>query len=824
MGWFQQFGGLVTQMIGLLALSLVQMPLFAQEVLQLDVYPREFTVIGAREQLQIVAMGKFADNQTVDLTRRVTFQVEPADLATVNSQGQVIPSRDGRGVIRVGFGDLTQEIRLSTKDIQVHQAVSFDYHALPILAQSGCSGGSCHGSPHGKAGFRLSLFGSDRELDRLSLTMQQSGRRLNPIEPEESLLLLKPTSELAHQGGKRFEKGDQQYRLLRDWIAEGATTDAEEPACTGIQVFPTSGRLMKFPNHHQQLSVIASFDDGSSRDVTHLAKYEVSDPLVAEVTKGGWVRGLDRGESAVIVRYLNHIETPLMTFVRDIDGFTWSVPTPTNYVDRHVYQKLEQLQFQPSPLCDEATFLRRVYLDVIGILPTDQEIKNYYANDSDDRRAELIDQLLERPEYARFWAQKWGDLLRVSTKLIGVSGVHKFNRWLESSVSSNKPYDEFAREILLATGSTRMTPAGNFFRSAADTNDATETTAQVFLGTRIQCAKCHNHPFERWTQGNYYGLSSFFHRLQRSNTSRKDEVLLWSREDGEVIHPATGSPAQPWVPVAGEIQANQSDRRFAFADWLTAPENPLFAQIEVNRLWAQLMGQGIVEPFDDFRDSNPPANAALLQALADDFVKHQYDRRHIIRTILNSHTYQAGSTTDRWNADDKRYFSHYRPRMLTAEQLVDALGHVTGEPERFFGVPTSMKATWVPAPDLKPHDRGKIGSVEFLKVFGQPERQSACECERSRDVSLGQALELLNGTTVNHMVTAEGNFVHQRLKEGVDPLEIVKQLYLRALTRPASEKELLVHSEYLRGREDVAKALEDTCWAILNRNEFLFQH
>ena len=791
---------------------------------RMEVYPRSFTIVGSREQLQILVTGTLPDGTLVDLTSRVAFQVEPRDLATVDPRGRVMPQRDGTGLIHVSHAGMTEQMSLQVKGMDDAQPVSFDYHALPILAQAGCSGGSCHGAPHGKAGFRLSLFGSDRELDRIALTMQMAGRRINPIEPAKSLLLMKPTAEIAHQGGKRFDPADKQYRLLHDWIEEGARTVSSEPVCTGIDVYPKDGRLLKFPNQTQQFSVIANFDDGSLRDVTHLSKYEVSNPLVAVVKQDGLVTGLDRGESAVIVRYLNHIETPLMTFVRDLEGFTWNDPQQTNYVDKYVHAKLKQLRYQPSPVCDDATFIRRVYLDTIGLLPSEEQVEDFFANKSEHRRTELIDQLLQRPEYAKFWAQKWGDLLRVSAKLIGVSGVHKFNRWLESSVSSNMPYDQFAREILLATGSTRQHPAGNFFRSAADTNDATETAAQVFLGTRIQCAKCHNHPFERWTQDNYYGLSAFFHRLQRSKTSQKDEVLLWSKKEGEVLHPATGLVANPWVPVAGELKASEVDRRETFTDWLTEKRNPLFAQMEVNRIWAQLMGYGIVEPFDDFRDSNPPANAPLLKALADDFIAHGYDRRHIIRTILLSQTYQADSETNEWNEDDNRYFSHYRPRMLTAEQLVDALGYVTGHPETFFGVPTTMKATWIPAPDLRPHDTSKIGSIEFLKVFGQPERQSACECERSRDVSLGQALELLNGTTVNGMLTAENNLLHQMREGGLETTEMIQRLYLRALSRQATEEELQVHLSYIQTHQDLGQALEDTCWAILNRNEFLFQH
>ncbi|MDG2221043.1 MAG: DUF1549 and DUF1553 domain-containing protein [Rubripirellula sp.] len=794
------------------------------EIQTIDVYPNQYTIEGSRERLQLVVTGTTAAGVPIDLTSQATYQVITPGFVSVDSGGRVVPTGDGQGVIQVSYGKRTAEVQLSTKRIEIPQAVSFDFHALPVLAQTGCSGGSCHGSPNGKAGFRLSLFGSDRELDRVSLTRTLYGRRINSIEPEKSLLLMKPVTAVAHQGGKRFDQSDLQYQLLHDWIEQGAKTDQEETECVGIEIFPTTGRILTFPHATQQLSVVANFADGSRRDVTHLAKYEASDPKIVDVNRAGLVRGIDRGESAIIVRYLHHIEAPLLTLVRNIDGFVWTAPSAANYVDQHVYDKLKQLQYLPGERSDESTFLRRVYLDTIGSLPTDEEITLYMADQRDNRRQHLVERLLGRPEYAKFWAQKWGDLLRVSTKLIGNSGVHKFSRWLESSVASNTPYDQFARDILLAKGSTRQQPAGNFFRSAGDTSDAMETATQVFLGTRIQCAKCHNHPFERWTQSNYYGLSSFFDRLQRSKTHRKDEALLWSKTTGEVIHPATGKITKPWVPVAGEIETNDPDRRVAFTNWLTSPDNPLFAKIEVNRIWAQLHGRGIVEPFDDFRDSNPPANGPLLDALAKDFVDSGYDRRQIIRTILLSNTYQATSEASDFNASDLKYFSHYSPRMLTAEQLIDALGEVTGKPKQFFGVPKTTKATWIPAPDLKPHDRGKIGSIEFLKVFGQPERQSACECERAKDVSLGQALELLNGKTVHDMLTAKDNLLHRSLADGVEVPEVINQLYRRALTRDATKEELEVHLRYIESHAEMPKAMEDTYWAIMNRNEFLFQH
>lgn len=793
-------------------------------IVSIQITPEQFTIRGSRDRLQILVTGMNEVGQPFDLTHLAEYTIANPALADVDSQGVVLPKADGRTTIEIQYGNRSGQLALETIGIPVHQPVSFDYHALPILAQAGCSGGACHGSPHGKAGFRLSLFASDRELDRVSITRELFGRRINPIEPEKSLLLKKPTMQIAHQGGKRFDVEDLQYQLLRDWIAEGGKTKNLMAECLGIEVSPSGGRLIKFPHVQQQLAVVAKFSDGSQRDVTHLAKYEASDPTVADVSRSGYVRGLDRGETAIIVRYLHFIDTPLLTFVRDIDGFQWNDAQPANFVDEDVYAKLKQLQYTPSERCSDHEFLRRVYLDTIGILPTEAEVTQFSADSSPDKRRQIVDRLLERPEYAKFGAQKWGDLLRISTKLIGTRSAHKFNRWLENSIATNKPYDQFSREILLATGSTRQHPAGNFYRSAGDTSDAMETSAQVFLGTRIQCAKCHNHPFERWTQENYYGLSAFFNRLQRSKTGNNEEVLLWSADTGEVNDPGTGNVAQPWVPVTGKLEPAETDRRHAFADWLTNNDNPLFARIEVNRIWTQLMGRGIVEPFDDFRDSNPPSNSELLDNLATEFVRSGFDRKHIIRIILNSNAYQASSATNEFNADDSKYFSHHLPRMLTAEQLVDALGYVTGKPQKFFGVPENTKATWLPAPDLQPHDLAKIGDIEFLKVFGQPERQSACECERSDDVSLGQALELLNGKLLAGMIRDPSNFIHSRREAKTEVAEIVRRLYLRAYCRLPSDAELKVQLDYVQQKGDLSVALEDICWAIVNRNEFLFQH
>ena len=654
-----------------------------QEVI--TVHPATYQITGKRDPLQLIVTVS-AKEQTLDVTRDCTY-VANTDAVSVTDTGLVTPKTNGETTITIGWKSLTCQATVKVINIDKPQPISFDYDVLPILAQAGCSGGSCHGAPHGKAGFQLSLFGSDRELDRISLTQELYGRRINPIEPAKSLLLQKPSMQISHQGGKRFSVSERPYGVLHDWISEGCQNKKDDVACMGIEVWPKENRLLKSPAWKQQFSVIASFEDGSKRDVTQLAKYETSDPLVAVTNRTGLITGLRRGESAIIIRYLNHIETPLMTFVRDSKDFRWTAPKPANEIDIHVQAKLKKLKFLPASQCKDNEFVRRVFLDTIGILPSQVEADAFIADDSANKRAVLIDELLERHEFARFWAQKWGDLLRVSTKLIGTASTHKFNRWLEHSVLSNQPYDAFARDILLATGSTRQYPAGNFYRSAGDTSDAMETAAQVFLGTRIQCAKCHNHPFERWTQENYYGLSAFFNRVERSRTSRKEEVLLWSRDDGEVQMPTTGEAVKPWVPGTDRIPDLPGDRRQAFAAWLTAHENPLFARVEVNRIWSHLMGRGIVEPFDDFRDSNPPANAPLLNSLATKFVESRYDRKEVIRIILNSGTYQASSQPTEVDQSGLKYASHYNPRILTAEQLVDALGFVTGKPKHFFWCP-----------------------------------------------------------------------------------------------------------------------------------------
>jgi hypothetical protein len=788
---------------------------------EIEVFPSELNLSGERGRAQIVVT-EHGGNQSVDVTRSASYGVEDPEVLSVTPEGVIQPKANGETQILIG--DKVVKVKVSAMDVPL--PVSFRHETLPVLSRMGCSSGSCHGSPHGKGGFRLSLRAFDPVLDALTLVSEEFGRRTNPIEPDKSLILLKPTTQLSHEGGKQLEKRSPEYDLLRAWIAGGAALGEESEAlCTGIEIYPSSARVLKFPASEQQFAVHAKFSDGTSRDVTQLAVFETSSENVATVSRTGLARGVGSGDVAIIVRYLAFIESANLTFVRNIEGFAWNDPPAANYLDEHVYAKLRQLQYEAAPRSSDRTFIRRLYLDLTGLLPEAEAVRKFLADGSPRKRAKLIDVLLESESHATFWAQKWGDLLRVSRKQIGLGPVFKLNRWLVNAVATNQSYDDFARDILTARGSSLVHPAANYYRAAGDTFDAMETSAQLFLGSRIQCAKCHNHPFERWTQNNYYGLAAFFNRVERKKTGRADELIVFASKSGEVTHPATNKTMKPWAPKAGTIEvAEGKDRREAFANWLTRDENPFFAQVEANRIWAHVMGRGIVEPFDDFRDTNPPTNAPLLAALAKDFVTSGYDRRHLLRTILNSNTYQATSKTTPLNEDDNRYFSHYQPRMLSAEQIVDALGSITGRPMQFAGVPASMKATELPAPDLKSHDRGKIGEVEFMKVFGQPERQTICECERGDDSSLGQALELFNGKLMHGMITHKEGRLHKWIKDGVGDDEIVKRLYEAALSRPPIEREFTLHREYLADAESRDQALEDTLWMVLNKSEFLFQH
>ncbi len=751
---------------------------------KLTVYPGSIRIERARDVSHIIVTGHYANGRQQDLTRIAQFASSADKIATAND-GVVRPGSNGQAEIRVSAGGKSVVIPVEVVGQDQREPASFAFDVLPALSKQGCNSGACHGSPSGKGGFQMSLRAFDASIDKMSLIRADFGRRTNVLDPANSLLLLKPSMRVPHGGGLKLRTTDPAYRVLADWIAEGCSADSPgEAKCVSIEVFPPSGRVLEAPAHTQQLSVMAKFSDGSVRDVTEFAVFTSSDGEVAAVDEKGLVVGADRGEAAIVVRYLEFIESTFITFVKDVEGYAWTNPPVNNYIDNHVHAKLKQLKYLPSDLSTDDEFLRRVYLDVIGLLPTIEEAEKFLASTSPQKRSELIDQLLERPEFAKFWTLKWGDLLRMTRGQVGPDGVHKYHRWVQGAVASNMPYDQFARELLTSSGSTLENPAANFYRTATDANDCVETISQVFLGARLQCAKCHNHPFERWSQDNYYGMAAFFNRLQRQTTARPNEMFIWTSASGEVTQPRTGETMKPWLPGKGsQDKVDPTDRRKTFANWLTQPGNPYFARIEANRIWSHLLGRGIVEPPDDFRESNPPSNASLLDALAKDFVESGFDRKHVIRTILNSRTYQTGFRPNSFNEDDSKYCSHYQPRLLAAEQLLDAICHVTDVSETFAALPVGTKATQIPAPDLVSH--------EFLKIFGQPERQTVCLCERSSESNLGMAIQFFNGPLIYNKIRNDKNRFRKMIAAKVDDGEIVRQLYLAAVCREPTKKELL---------------------------------
>ncbi|MEL0094648.1 MAG: DUF1549 domain-containing protein [Planctomycetaceae bacterium] len=784
---------------------------------RLEVYPAEVQLTGVREHAQLIVTGHYADGSIQDLTRVATISSANSDIVTVDGT-VAYPAGDGAGSLNVEVEGKTASVKVTVSNQQKPQPVSFLYDTLAALSKNSCNAGACHGSPSGKGGFRLSLRAFDPKLDELTLIREDFGRRTNSLDPNNSLLLLKPLMKVAHGGGRQIRADDPAYAVIHDWIEEGCKMDAPDAARpVRIDVYPKSGRVLKKPAVQQQLSVWAHYSDGSVRDVTPLAVYSSSDVEVADVSRNGLVEGLKRGEVAVVVRYLEFIESSFITFVEDVENFVWNDPQVNNYIDEAVDQKLKQLKYLPSDLCTDEEFIRRVYLDVIGILPTLEEVTAFAADEDPAKRNKVVDNLLGRPEYSKFWALKWGDLLRLTSGQVTSEGVYKYYRWVERSFRENQPYDEFATELLTATGSTFSNPAANFYRTSKDMNDCVETISQVFLGARLQCAKCHNHPFERWTQDNYYGMAAFFNRVQRSNTKRANEMFIYVSQSGEVTQPRTQQQMKPWVPGQGDIEnPNEFDRRLDFAGWLTKPDNPFFARIEVNRIWSQVFGRGIVEPADDFRDTNPPSNAVLLDQLANDFVENGYDRKAILATILKSRTYQTSYQPNDFNEDDTKYFSHYQPRLLSAEQLLDAICHVTQVAESFGGLPAGTKATHLPAPDLV--------NNEFLKIFGQPERQTVCACERTNESNLSMAIQFFNGPLIYNKLKNESNSFRKSLTDGKDDTQIVTLLYNLAVCRNPSETELKASLDHIASKENRVEALEDICWAILNTNEFLFQH
>ncbi len=713
--------------------------------------------------------------------------------------------------------------------------VSFRNDVMAVLSKAGCNMGVCHGNKHGKGGFKLSLRGQDPDFDYDALCRSQSARRLNLLNPTLSLALLKPTMQVAHEGGRRFAVGSLGYQLVRRWIAEGMPRDgANVPWLTGLVVTPAD-TILTDPIDRIQLHVVAEFSDGGRRDVTNLAVYEAASPLV-DIKPDGLIQRRKLGETTVSVRFLNRQLSIRVAFIPARPDFVWSGPTPSNFIDEHVFTKLRRLRMNPSDVCDDTVFLRRAYLDLLGLLPTAREARQFLRDRRADKRARLIDELLQRPEFADFWAQKWSDLLRNEEKTLDRKGVQHFYAWIRHGIARGKPLDQFVRELVASRGSTYSNPASNYYRAMRDPLMRAESTAQLFLGVRLQCAKCHNHPFDRWTQNDYYSWANLFARvdyevLENRRRDRNDkhefdgEQIVYMKREGDVTHPGLGKSVAPrFLGAQPATVSSRADRLEQLADWLVNPNNKRFAQSQANRIWFNLMGRGIVDPIDDFRSTNLPANPRLLDALSDELVGNKFDLRHLIRVIMNSQVYQLSIVPNESNRDDETNFSHAIVRRLSAEQMADAISQVTGAAIEFNGYPAGMRAGQLPGVRaVRLRDQSPSQGDRFLKLFGKPPRLQSCECERTEATTLNQAFELVSGPLVNELLTRPDNRLSQLLKSGRPNYEIVEELYWTALSRPPSNSERIAAIRILEVGEDQRLALEDITWCLVNSIAFVFR-
>jgi hypothetical protein len=697
--------------------------------------------------------------------------------------------------------------------------VDFRTDVIAALSHAGCNQGACHGSPQGKNGFRLSLRGFDADLDFNTLTRNELGRRVDKLRPANSLFLLKGTGSVPHQGGVRLKIGEPAYETLVRWVAEGCK-DAGPTLLEKLEVSPDKRRLSS-DKPTQQITVRAHFKTGEVRDVTALSVFSVNVAGAATVSDGGFVEFNRTGDAAILVRYLDQIRSARLQYVRSDPKFVFKSPPIANDIDKFVFAKQKELQLDPAPLCTDEVFLRRVYLDTIGALPTANEAREFLDSKDAQKRARLIDKLLERDEYAAFWALHLADVLRGSPTTISERGVHSFHRYLVRTIATDKPMDQFARELLTGLGNTLNKPAANFYRIARTPEDSAEAFAQLFLGVRVQCAKCHNHPFESITQTDYYGLSAYFAQVQFKGAKfGLDDEIVYLQPGREVQHPMTRKKQEPiafGVP-AGKLGPDD-DRREKLADWLTRPDNRYFAPSIVNRVWYHLLGRAIVEPVDDFRDTNPPSNPELLDALAKDFAKNGYRLKPLIRSILNSNTYQLASVGGpkqvEHAADPDRYFTKAAVRMLSAEQILDAISAATGVPEPFKGYPVGTRAIELA--------EGGVNHP-FLQAFSKPVRDTVCECAREEDPSLPQMLHLLNNKGMLSKVVSPQSRLALLVREKKDNAAVIEQIYLATLSRRPTAAEIDIASRHIDELGDRTRGLQDLQYALFNLGEFLLRH
>jgi hypothetical protein len=792
---------------------------------RLTVEPATVALSAADERVQLLVTAHSADGALDDVTADSNYVCSNAAVARI-AGGEVVPTGDGTAEIEIRLAnpadgrELSIRVPVSVTRFNASRPLNFVNDIEPVLSKFSCNSGGCHGKASGQNGFKLSLLGFDAAMDYDALVKQGHGRRVFPAAPERSLLLTKPTGQAVHGGGKRFEVGSPAYRLLRSWIEQGLPQGkADDPRVVRISVTPAERIMRREAN--QQLRVVATLSDDTTKDVTAAAEYRGQQVDLVSVTPGGRISTLDAtGEGTVMVRYMGLVEVARVSvpFGQQVPETEYAKFQPRNFIDTLVLAKWRKLGIAPSERSTDPEFLRRAFLDCIGTLPTPEEARAFMADSSPDKRVALVDRLLTRNEYASFWATKWGDLLR-NKRRYGDQykrGTFSFAAWIRNAFQQNMPYDQFVAAILTAQGTLTDNPPVVWYREVRNVVHQVNDTSQLFLGTRLNCANCHHHPYERWSQDDYWGLAAFYARLGSKPSDVPDESAVFVRKDGGVSQPRTGQAMKPKALGGPEFEyVRGEDPRQKLVDWMTAADNPFFAKAISNRTWAHFMGVGLVDAVDDMRVTNPPSNPELLDALARECVEHKFDLKQLIRTIMTSETYGLSSTPTEYNSKDRRNYARFVPKRLSSEVLSDALDALTGTPEKFPGLPIGTRA--IELPDES------VGSY-LLDVFGRSQRDTPCECERSYAPNLAQVLHLMNSSDVqNKLASGEGR-IAKSVSANRPPEEIVNELYLAAYARLPDPAELADSLEYVGAAKDPRAALSDLMWVMLNCKEFLFNH
>lgn len=795
----------------------------------LHVTPANVQLNGNFAQAQLIVQSKtepFDARRASDFTHSATYESSNTSVVSVSESGRLTAVGNGEAKITITAEGLSKSADVTVTGVEESPSITFDTHVRPTISRLGCNAGACHASQFGKGDFVLSVVGFDPKLDHNSMVRDRRQRRINLVQPEESLLLRKPTMQVPHGGGLRLRKGSVTYDTLVAWLKAGAPGPADSAAAVkSIRVYPSE--VIASAGATQQLSVTAEYQDGTIRDVTGWAKFDSTDDAVLSVTKDGKVTVEGKGQAPIMIRLEG--QATIAMFVSPYGPSPrladW---TSNNFVDETAVQKFRELGIAPSPLCDDTTFMRRTYLDAIGTLPTPEETDAFLARSEPNKRELLIDELLgltgdptldrHNDQYAAFWTLKWSDLLRNTSngQTADQQRMWAMHNWIKESFRTNKPFDKFVREVITAKGSIYSSGPASYFKIHRNSSELAEATAQLFLGVRLQCAKCHHHPFEKYSQADYYSFAAFFSRVGNKNSQEFGlfgrETVVMVKSSGSVRHPRTGQTLPP-KPLDGDETDHELDRRIPLADWLTSSANRDFARSVANRYTGYLLGHGLVEPVDDMRATNPPTNPAMLDALADHFTGHNFDLKQLIRVIMTSRLYQLSSRPTEQNVADSKFYSHFKVKRLGAEALLDAVDYVTDSRTKFKGLPLGTRAIELPDGEYPDY---------FLATFGKPKRASVCECERMPDENLGQALHTLNGDILATKIADAKGRVARLLADTKDDATLIRQVYRVTLCRLPTSDELSAATEFLKEAPTRKEFCEDLLWTLINSKQFLF--